>query len=39
MPYKIFVIILIGIKQLKKIMEEDILTIYQMTCFVGHPVP
>ena len=33
-----FIIILFGIKQLKKNMEEDILKIYQLSCFVGHPV-
>ena len=34
----IFVIIVFGIKKLKKSWKKTFITIYQLSCFVGHPV-
>ena len=34
----IFFIILFGIKQLNKLWRKTFKTIYQLSCFVGHPV-
>ena len=33
-----FIIILFGIKQINKIWKKTFLTIYQLSCFLGHPV-
>ena len=33
-----FIIILFGIKQLKKLWKKTFKNIYQLSCFVGHPV-
>ena len=36
--YRIFFIIRFGIKQLNKLWKKTFETIYQLSCFVGHPV-
>ena len=33
-----FIIILFGILQLKKLWKKTFLNIHQLSCFVGHPV-
>ena len=37
--YIVFFIILFGIKQLNKLWKKTFKNIYQLSCFVGHPVP
>ena len=36
--YKIFFFYLFGIKQFNKLCKKTFKIIYQMSCFVGHPV-